>query len=518
MAGKNKYGQYFTINPIAEFMVGMITHPTDSKVLEPSCGKGVFLDHLTQHGFTDISAYEIDKTLDTRHGFVKFESFLSAPTSEKYDVVIGNPPYIRWKNIEPELKAELETNELWNKYFDSLCDYLFIFILKSIEHLNEEGELLFICTDYWMNTTHSATLRQYMCRNGYFTDIYHFREARLFERVTASFVIFRYVKSGNRQGSKTIKLHKFNKERGLPTPVELESGKCFSVEAIPHFREGDRWILATQEEQDRLAGFVSKCRRHDSLFPTETYRIGDFCDIGNGMVSGLDEAFQVPDTTTLNADERKCIIPVIKAKDIRPYTHKGVTSYIFLQGNISGEEFERKYPHFATHFKPYRERLAKRYSYNRDIPYWEFVFPRNQKLFERKKPRIFVPCKERISNKNHFRFCYTSDNVYSTQDVTAIQKKDNVRESVEFILAYLNNARVFNWLGRNGVVKGAIVEFSEAPIASIPFRPINWKSAREVELHDKITTEVRDFLQSPSRLRMESINHHFDALFNREIA
>ncbi len=514
MTEKNKYGQYFTIGLIAEFMVKLITHPTKSKVLEPSCGKGIFLDYLAQYGFTDISAYEIDKTLGSRHDFVKFESFLSVPTSEKYDVVIGNPPYIRWKNIEPELKAELEGNGLWNKYFNSLCDYFFIFILKSIEHLNEEGELLFICTNYWMNTTHSATLRKYMCQNGYFADIYHFKEASLFEKVTASFVIFRYVKSGDRQRHGTITLHRFNKERGLPTREELESGGCFDVEEIPHFKGDDRWILATQEKQDKLADFVRKCQRHDCLFPTETYRIGDFCDIGNGMVSGLDEAFQISNTDILNKEERKCIIPVIKAKDIRPYKHKGITNYIFLQENMTEEEFERKYPHFATHFKPYLEKLSKRYSYNRDIPYWEFVFPRNQRLLEQEKPRIFVPCKERISNKNYFRFCYTANNVYSTQDVTAILKKDNVKESTEFILAYLNNERVFDWLGQNGVIKGAIVEFSEAPIASIPFRPINWKSEREVEIHDRITEEVRCFMKDGSPLRVESINRHFNSLFN----
>ena len=194
MAVKNKYGQYFTIPLIAEFMTSLICHPKNCSVLEPSCGKGVFLDSLFANGFSNLSAYEIDKDLDTHFDFVKFKSFLSVPTSEKYDVVIGNPPYIRWKNLEPELREELQNNTLWKQHFNSLCDYLFIFILKSIEHLNENGELIFICTEYWMNTTHSLSLRNYMCRHGYFSEIYHFKEAPLFEKVTASFIIFRLIK------------------------------------------------------------------------------------------------------------------------------------------------------------------------------------------------------------------------------------------------------------------------------------------------------------------------------------
>lgn len=514
MAEKNKYGQYFTIDLIADFMVSLISHKKDSNVLEPSCGKGVFLDNLIKHGFYNISAYEIDKSLGGKHNFIKYISFLSVPTSEKYDVVIGNPPYIRWKNIEPELKEELETNTLWNRYFNSLCDYLFIFILKSIEHLEDSGELIFICTEYWMNTTHSATLRNYMCQNGYFTEIYHFKETPLFEKVTASFIIFKFVKSTSKKDF--IKLYNYNKEKGLPTKEELYSRSCFDIVAIPHFQENSRWILATEEVQTKLSKFEDSCTNPtaSSLFDRELYRIGDYCDIGNGMVSGLDSAFQIKDIDTLNEAEKKVLIDVLKAKNLSAYKNNGITKYIFIQEEISTQDFEEKYPHFVEHFKPNLEKLSSRYSYNRNIPYWQFVFPRNQKLFERKEARIFIPCKERISNKNYFRFCYAPSGYYPTQDVTAIFRKEHCKESLEYILAYLNNERVFEWLALNGIVKGAIVEFSEAPIASIPFRPINWSSEEEVNLHNDITNEVKLYLKDGYRKHIDIINSNFNILFN----
>ena len=495
-------------------MVSLIAHPKDSKVLEPSCGKGVFLDCLVAGGFSNLSAYEIDATLGADYDFVKFSSFLSVPTTEQYSVVIGNPPYIRWKNLEPELKVELENNTLWNKYFNSLCDYLFIFILKSIEHLEDDGELIFICTEYWMNTTHSTTLRNYMCANGYFTEIYHFKETPLFEKVTASFIIFRFIKSKKKRD--TITLYKYNKEKGLPTKEELFSRSCFNVVSIPHFRENSRWVLATQEVQTKLSRFEHSCSNPaaTTLFKTDTYRIGDFCDIGNGMVSGLDAAFQMKNIEDLNEAEKNVLINVLKAKDLEVYRNKTVTKYIFIQEDISAEDFEVKYPHFADHFKPNLEKLSARYSYNRTIPYWEFVFPRNQKLFEREEPRIFIPCKERISNKNHFRFCYAPSGYFPTQDVTAIFRKKWVKESLEYLLAYLNNERVFEWLALNGIVKGAIVEFSETPIASIPLRPINWKSEEEVNLHNLITKEVKTYLKDGMGKHVDNINNYFDMIFN----
>lgn len=514
MTVKNKYGQYFTIDFIADFMVSLISHAKDSKVVEPSCGKGVFLDNLVKQGFSNITAYEIDTTLGAKYDFIKFMSFLSVPTSEKYSVVIGNPPYIRWKNLEAELKSELETNPLWNKYFNSLCDYLFIFILKSIEHLEENGELIFICTEYWMNTTHSVSLRNYMCQNGYFTEIYHFKETPLFEKVTASFIIFKFVKSKERKDN--MKLFQYTKEKELPTKEELYSRSCFNELIIPHFKENSRWILATKEVQDKLRKFEDGCSNHsNTLFEdnNEFYRIGDYCDIGNGLVSGLDSAFQIEDIESLNANEQKVLINVYKAKDLGAYVNKGVTKYIFIQEDIDEDAFNIKYPHFVEHFKPYKDKLSGRYSYNRMIPYWKFVFPRNLKLFERKEPRIFIPCKERISNKDYFRFCYAPYGCYPTQDVTAIFRKTGCKESIEYILAYLNNERVFRWLGLNGIVKGDIVEFSEAPISSIPFRPINWKSEKEVDIHNQITDEVKRYLKDKSSKHIDKVIFLFNTLF-----
>ena len=204
---KNKYGQYFTPKTVADFMIDLADIPINANILEPSCGEGIFLDLLQKKGFNNLTAYEIDYTIAKQFSFVKYESFVTADIKEKFDLIIGNPPYIRWKNLETELKNELLKNHLWNKYFNSLCDYLYIFILKSIELLNENGQLIFICPEYWLNTTHSITLRNYMLQNGYFEKIYHFNETPIFEKVTVSIIIFKYIKS--KQTRQTIEVSKY---------------------------------------------------------------------------------------------------------------------------------------------------------------------------------------------------------------------------------------------------------------------------------------------------------------------
>ncbi len=507
-ARKARYGQYFTIAPIAEFMVSLVSKGKAAKILEPSCGKGIFLETLQRHGFSNVEAFEIDKSLALAYPNVKHESFLSAPTTDKFDCIIGNPPYIRWKNLEPELKEELTSSSLWNAYFNSLCDYLFIFILKSIEQLNENGELIFICTDYWLNTTHAKSLRNYMVDSGFFESIYHFNEAALFENVTASFIIFKYIK---KKGAKLpITLYEYTK-RQRPTKSDLNEATSFVRKSIPPFQKNARWILDEDGVQRQISTLERICRKRDSLLPDSFYRIGDFCNIGNGMVSGLDKAFNLSEIP-LSPRERSQTIPVVKAKDIQPYTYRDTSTYLFSNDDSPFETFAKNYPNIGNHLRPRLPELSKRYSYGKNLQPQQFAFPRNQQLFEKNCQKIFVPCKDRITTRKKFRFCLVESGIYALQDVTGIIPKNDMKESIYYLLAFLNNEEVYNWLYHNGIKKGDVIEFSEAPISSIPYRPIDWKNPAEVTLHDTIVSNVKGYLRSGDAAKIFSISQAFKIL------
>lgn len=520
---KNKFGQYFTPKVVADFMIGLADISKNSKVLEPSCGEGVFLETLQQRGYNNLTAFEIDEDLATDFPFVRYESFVSANIDDKFDLIIGNPPYIRWKNLEDELKQELSTNPIWNKYFNSLCDYLYIFILKSIELLNENGQLIFICPEYWMNTTHSISLRNYMVQNGYFEEIYHFNETPIFDKVTVSIVIFKFVKS--KQKTDKIKVAKFYANqrltsetlKNLHTQIPFKDAEYLQVS---QFKTNERWVLQSDEVRGELQQLEIVCQKQNptsllSFFDDEKiefHTIGEICDIGNGLVSGLDKVFQV-NGHELNSAEKSATIDVIKAKDLTPFFAEHITKYIFINEGLEEIEFKKTYPNFYVHFQKHKANLEKRYQYNRKINYWEWVFLRNFNLFSKADKRIFVPCKERISNKDYFRFALVESGVFPTQDVTAIFRKPETKESIEYILAYLNQPIIFDWLKYNGIVKGNIVEFSEKPIASIPFKKIDWNNKNEVSLHHSITDLTQQFLTTKNELLLVKINTLFNKLF-----
>lgn len=520
---RHKFGQYFTPEVVAEFMIGLAELTKHSAILEPCCGEGIFLKLLRHKGYRHVSAFEIDRELAKDCSNVRYESFISAIIKERFDLVIGNPPYIRWKNLEEELKQELSIHPTWDKYFNSLCDYLYIFILKSIELLHEGGQLIFICPEYWMNTTHSLSLRNYMVENGYFEAIYHFNETPVFDKVTLSIVIFKFIKS--KQSKEKIKVVKFNAYQRLTAEIlsllqQQQPIKGVTYLTVSPFKANERWLLQPDTVKEELKILETNCLKkiqdsslphHGAVFNT----IGDICDIGNGLVSGLDKAFRLREAT-LNEAEKQATIKVVKAKDLKPFRTTGITPYIFVENGLEEPDFEQRYPNFYTHFQDYKTALRKRYQYNRKINYWEWVMLRNFNLFRRKEPRIFVPCKERISNKGHFRFALVAEDIFPTQDVTALFKKEGTSESIEYIAAYLNNPVIFNWMKCNGIVKGNIVTFSEQPVASIPFRMIDRDNDREVQLHDRITLKTQEFIAGKQGNHQEEINQLFDQLFDQD--
>lgn len=486
---KNDHGQYFTPPGVAEAMVGLLRNGRSAPVLEPSCGLGVFLHALRRAGYTVIEGVEIDDSLEVDKDFtVHHESFISWSTTSKFSSIIGNPPYIRWKNLAEIQQLEVKSHKLWGDLFNSLSDYLTVFIANSVEHLLDGGELVFITPSFWMGTKHSSGLREWLLQRGSFSDLVTFGESEVFPGVASSIVIFRFVKG---KSGEEIRRFTFIGGNRVPEEIDFFDGSQFFIDSIPHFRPGFHWTIATSEEQEVANALEACCIVPDpnTLFDEPRLRrLGEFVDIANGMVSGLDKAFRIQEEEVglLNPVEKKALLRVVKARDLSVGVPHRVSRYIDVPLGLDEHEFRTQFPYFYDRLNAFRDELLARYSYGRDLPFWEWAFRRSEAFLTSSKDKGFVPCKERLTNRERVRFAKVGGGVVATQDMTAFVPKEGVRESLDYILGYLLTRPVSDWIRLRGLMKGGVAEFSEKPLSEIPFRSIDWRDRKDVELHDNV--------------------------------
>jgi adenine-specific DNA-methyltransferase len=140
-------GQVFTPDNIVNQMIDMIKF--GGRILEPSCGDGAFSKPLIDK-FSDVVSIEFDSE-HCPHWALNMD-FFDYPVTEKFSTIIGNPPYVSGKKI---LKSTLDKIDSQLITHGKSNLYLY-FIEKSIHHLEEGGEIIFITPREFIKNTSSA--------------------------------------------------------------------------------------------------------------------------------------------------------------------------------------------------------------------------------------------------------------------------------------------------------------------------------------------------------------------------
>lgn len=506
---KNKLGQYFTPKHIAEFMVNnFVTQPKNKNILEPSSGEGVFLDVLHEQGYLNTIGVEIDSELAKLRKNVINSSFVTwePEADQKFSVIIGNPPYIRWKDLDEENKTDLQKTKYWGETLTYLTDFLNIFIIKSIDLLEDGGELIFITPKFWMNTLSSQTMRDWILSRGYFESIVDFEESAVFPGVASHIVIFKFVKKKVSDGNPNIDYFKVKSRLKIKESVTLND---FTKTSIPPFTKSNTWTYIKEDALKKLNDFEAQCVIPGKNTPAI---LKDYIDGANGLVSGLDEAFKLEEfqLKALNKEESKRVIEVVKAKNMERFRTTNLSYYfLLLPGDIDEErEFLTNFPNFAKKLSPYKTRLEKRHTYADHLNYWEWAFLRSKDFHLNDKDKIMVPVKERLTHREFVRFTLTPKKAIATQDAFSFTTLDTTKESLQYVSVFLTLPIVTEWVRSKGLMKGGIAEFGAAGINKIPFKPINWTDEKEIKIYKEIIQMVDD------NVELNKIHLTFNKLLN----
>ncbi|MCL2591464.1 MAG: class I SAM-dependent methyltransferase [Betaproteobacteria bacterium] len=173
-------GQVFTPEPIVCTMLDLCTNRR--RTLEPSAGEGAFSRHLP-----GCVAIELDTRIAPPGA--KIMNFFDFPVTERFDTIIGNPPYVRYQDIAPETRARFHS-----KLFDGRSNLFLFFIEKSIHHLTNGGELIFIVPREFIKLTSAAKLNDWLYTQGTISHWIETGDTRLFMGATPNCAIFRFVR------------------------------------------------------------------------------------------------------------------------------------------------------------------------------------------------------------------------------------------------------------------------------------------------------------------------------------
>ncbi|MGO5444427.1 Eco57I restriction-modification methylase domain-containing protein [Faecalimonas sp. LCP19S3_D12] len=346
--------------------VGYNNNLLGKRVLENSCGEGNILAEIVERYIcdlrenkyedieivkgieNDIVGYEKDpklaavcvdklerirvsQKLPKVHWNIKIEDYL-VEEEQKYEYIIGNPPYITYHDLKIEERKWLQ------KSFDSCkvgrCDYYYAFVEKSIKSLAENGKLAYLVPFSIFRNKSAEQLRELIRAS--IIDIYDFTGEQIFPGVITSSTI---IVCDNENRNSTIKYHHKNIDKVVDKSTL--GAKWFFVD--------DKYNQAKFGEYFRVCnGVATLC--NEAFLITEYEQDEYYAYVGDAKIE-KEMLLPAVSTKTLKRQkktkkEEKIIFPYIVNK-------KGYKQ-------IDEKEFMEKYPETVKYLEKFRDKLLKR--------------------------------------------------------------------------------------------------------------------------------------------------------------
>jgi len=196
MKNKKLIGSFYTPKLIADFLVDYLSKKIKGDnltVLEPSSGDGIFIQAIYNHKALSAKIKKVvavereekelekvktitkNKSLETKHfDFLEFQN----NNKQKFNLVIGNPPYIK-KNLLKDEQITLceEIHKIYPALSENKIKNIWsAFLVRSINFVSEDGILAFVLPSELLQVKFAAELRALILKEFERVEIFTFNE------------------------------------------------------------------------------------------------------------------------------------------------------------------------------------------------------------------------------------------------------------------------------------------------------------------------------------------------------
>lgn len=395
-----------------------------------------------------------------------------------FDVVIGNPPYVRMEEFSP-IKEYLKDNY---DAHEERADFYTYFIELASKLVNASGNVGMIVSNKFSVAKYGKPLRATLQKNTFIHEITDFAGAKVFKGATVRTFILFFSRLGAQQNTKT---------RYIPVPTKDEfeqierrtlSVEEYSNRSAKHLASGQLteapWELISAEQSillDRLKRDFPNLREAYDWRPLF------------GIKTGLNEAFILDEEIRSHiVDEDKSsndvIHPILFGKDVRRYFVSNGNRFIVY---LHPDKDPNNYPPVKRHLETFRTQLNKRAASQK---WFELQQPAVSLIPLLAKPKIVYPI---IAPEPRFTL---DTEGFLINDKLFVLPTDSL-----YILGILNSSLAnfffssvcarLEGMGEN------YYEFRAQFVERFPVRPINFSDADDKARHERMVSLVGRMLE-----------------------
>lgn len=323
-----------------------------------------------------------------------------------FDIVIGNPPYLKEIDYKDIFKPVLET-EFGREYGEGKMNFWYFFFHKGVNLLNNNGTISFIAPNYFVAGSGASKLNKRFVNDLSLRAYIDFNKTKVFDTADVQCMIFICSKNAQRRPFNAYLFkHKVDREEigkyinTLNSSSEISVIKVDNQEAI--LSEDGKINFANAKFADLLEK-IEKKRSLRKIFKATQGIVENPSCLNNKNIASVeatgvdvsnysagDEVFVISkeniDTLHLTSEEKAFLREYHDPSDIRRYTCSDTFEKYLLYVCRDNVEDIEKYPNIKAHlikYKPFME--MRRETQKGTIKWFQLHWPRKEEIFKGEK-------------------------------------------------------------------------------------------------------------------------------------